>query len=352
MIFHEKGGSDMLTRHDTMATRWTAALTALLLATSASAQTDQGDPVRERGRTMTRALFAGEVQTIVNAMAPSALEAIGGSQDLQNLSQRLAPLGAESGSPEEAVYRERRIDHYYRIAAYEGAGDTRLTTHFAWNTNGRIVGLSVRPVPAELTTADSSQWPERELRLPFEGEWYVQWGGDLPHENYHVQAADQRFANDFLIVEDGRSHTGDGSRNGQYRCFGQPILAPADGRIERAVDGVADNAPGEMNREALFGNHVVIDHGDSVYSVLAHLRYNSLQVEEGQTVTAGERLGECGNSGHSSEAHLHYHLQDSPVPGEGQGIPAPFSDYRAHGDPVERDRPVRGDFIRPAQTPE
>lgn len=50
------------------------------------------------------------------------------------------------------------------------------------------------------------------LRLPFDGEWFVFWGGRSIEENYHAAVADQRFAYDFLVLEDGVSHTGDGTR--------------------------------------------------------------------------------------------------------------------------------------------
>lgn len=332
-----------------MLTTWMTIMALLIVSTTVTAQESGDDVIRDQGRELTRALFSGETDIVADAMTPATLEAIGGPQALQSLADRLAQLGAETPPVEEAVYRERQHNHYYRVAGYENGGSTRLTTHFAWNANNRIVGVSVRPVPAGIAPTDSSDWPDQPLRLPLEGDWYVQWGGDLPHENYHVGAPDQRFANDFLVVKDNRSHEGEGTRNGDYHCFGRPILAPADGRVVRAVDGVADNTPGEMNREEIFGNHVVIEHGDEVYSVLAHLQHNSVSVEAGQTVSAGDSLGECGNSGHSSEPHLHYHLQDSPEPGNGQGLPAPFSDYRANGESVERGRPVRGEFIHPAE---
>lgn len=328
---------------------WMAVVPALILSANVTAQQAGEDTIRDQGRELARALFAGETETVADAMESSALEEIGGPQALQSLSDRLAQLGAETQPVEEAVYRERQHNHYYRVAGYENAGATRLTTHFAWNTDNRIVGVSIRPVPASLGPADPSRWPDQKLRLPFEGEWYVQWGGDLPHENYHVSAPDQQFANDFLVVKDNRSHEGEGTRNSDYHCFGRTILAPAGGKVVRAADGVADNTPGEMNRDRIFGNHVVIEHGDELYSVLTHLRHDSVSVETGEAVSAGDPLGECGNSGHSSEPHLHYHLQDNPEPGSGQGLPAPFSNYRVNGEPVERERPVRGKFIHPTE---
>ena len=60
----------------------------------------------------------------------------------------------------------------------------------------------------------------------------------------------------------------------------------------------------------MLGNHVVLDLGDGVDAVLAHLRRGSLRVAKGQRVTAGEQVAECGNSGNSTEPHLHFQLMD------------------------------------------
>ncbi|HKK28651.1 MAG TPA: M23 family metallopeptidase [Gemmatimonadota bacterium] len=173
------------------------------------------------------------------------------------------------------------------------------------------------------------------------------WGGRRPEQNYHVRARGQRFAYDFIVLKDGRSHEGDGTSNGDYYCFGEPVLAPAAGRVTEAVDSVHENTPGEMNREAIFGNHVVIAHGGGEYSVLAHLRHGSVAVEAGDSVERGRRIGECGNTGHSSEPHVHYQLQDGPELGRAAGLPAPFTDYRADGEHVGLVEPTRGQFVRP-----
>lgn len=91
------------------------------------------------------------------------------------------------------------------------------------------------PVPEKLTTS---------LRLPFEGNWLVAWGGDTKELNFHHDSVQQRFAFDFVVVDDkGRSHQGNGRSNEDYYAFGQPVLAPADGVVTDVVTGVRDNAP-------------------------------------------------------------------------------------------------------------
>jgi murein DD-endopeptidase MepM/ murein hydrolase activator NlpD len=92
---------------------------------------------------------------------------------------------------------------------------------------------------------------------------------------------------------------------------------------------------------------VILDHGNGEFSLLAHLRRGSVAVRPGATVAAGQKLGECGNSGNTSEPHLHYHLQNTAVFGRAEGLPAQFMVYTADGRPVTRGEPVRGQTIHP-----
>lgn len=106
----------------------------------------------------------------------------------------------------------------------------------------------------------------------------------------------------------------------QYVSFATPLLAPCPGKVALVVDGIADNDVPVMNREHMAGNHVAINCGD-FYLVMAHFRQNSIVVREGQTVASGDLLGELGNSGNSSEPHLHIHAQrglpdEAPLGGE------------------------------------
>ncbi len=113
-----------------------------------------------------------------------------------------------------------------------------------------------------------------------------------------------------------------------------------------AGDGHDDNVPGKMDPGHPLGNHVILDHGNGEYSFLAHLQKGSVAVEVGDEVEVGTFLGLCGNSGNTSEPHIHYHLQDTPTFGKGRGMPAQFVDYLADGVPVERGEPVKPQVIR------
>jgi len=208
-----------------------------------------------------------------------------------------------------------------------------------------LVALSKRPVRTEFLHYHT----QTALHLPFTGEWYVYWGGRSVARNKHVVARDQRFAYDFLILargHAGQSYRGSGENNTDYYCFGQPIYAPADGSVVRTENELPDNVPGEMNPKAILGNCVILDHGCGEFSFFAHFRQGTVVVRMGELVHRGQLLAQCGNSGNSFEPHLHYHLQNTPVPFGGDGLPAFFVEYAADGKPVARGEPVARQRVR------
>ena len=113
-------------------------------------------------------------------------------------------------------------------------------------------------------------------------------------------------------------------------------------------NSVAENIPGQTNTNQLFGNYVIISHGNEEFSVLAHFIRNSIIVNTADLVDKGQVIGLCGNSGNSTEPHLHYHLQNKPSIGHGEGLPAQFQNYYANevfmsvGEPL-KDQTIRKD---------
>jgi hypothetical protein len=136
-------------------------------------------------------------------------------------------------------------------------------------------------------------------------------------------------------------------RPADFPGFGQPVYAPLDGVVLRAAGRQRDHLSrnswpalvyllAEGVRELfgprlILGNHVILDRGDGVYAVLAHLRRGSLRVRKGQSVRAGEVLAECGNSGNSTEPHLHFQLMDHRNPLFAAGVPVSFDSYTVDG---------------------
>jgi hypothetical protein len=180
------------------------------------------------------------------------------------------------------------------------------------------------------------------LHLPFEGEWYVIQGGRTVAENYHAAYPEVRFACDFVRVKDYSTHQGDGRANPDYYCFTAAVVAPGPGTLTVAEDGHPDCKPGQQDKAHPKGNHVIIDHGNGELSFLAHFRNGTIAVKVGDRVVAGQKLGQCGNSGNTSEPHLHYQLQNQA----GECLPAQFTNYLADGVTINAGEPFRGQRVR------
>ncbi|GGL65728.1 M23 family metallopeptidase [Halocalculus aciditolerans] len=180
--------------------------------------------------------------------------------------------------------------------------------------------------------------PKTTLSLPFDGEWTVMNGGVAKATSHSWEILSQRYAYDFAVTDaDGESHAGDGASLADYYAFGREIRAPAAGTVVAVRDRLRDYPkPGSLWLEwrtgNVAGNHVTIEHADGEYSFLAHLKAGSTTVEPGDSVEAGDVVGRCGNSGHSTEPHLHYQLQDAASFWTAAGLPPRFT-----GVDVERD---------------
>jgi len=185
-----------------------------------------------------------------------------------------------------------------------------------------------------------------ELELPFNDDWFVVWGGRTIEENYHASLTDQRFAIDVVQIENNSTFNGDGKQNEDYYCYGDTLYAPESGQVVEMENAVAENIPGETNTNHLFGNYVIIDHGNEEFSVLAHLIKGSIIVNKGDFLTKRQVMGLCGNSGNSTEPHLHYHLQNKSAIGQGEGLPAQFRSYYANNIFVLLGEPLKNQTIR------
>jgi hypothetical protein len=225
-----------------------------------------------------------------------------------------------------------------------------LDLQLALDPEGKITGLFFKTHSG--STKPAPERHQTELSLPFRGHWLVVWGGDTRALNYHHDTPNQRFAFDLIGVgDDGKTHRGEGAKNEDYYAFGREVLAPADGKVIEAIEGVRDNAPGSMNPYSALGNCVVIQHREDEVSLLAHLKQGSSKVKAGDTVKRGQVLGLCGNSGNSSEPHIHYHLQHSPIIQDGLGIKCVFQKVVVTKNEKTETHtnysPVKGEIISP-----
>ena len=216
----------------------------------------------------------------------------------------------------------------------------------------KIIGLWFLPHTADIPVPKRHQ---TDLSLPFGGKWLVFWGGDTKKLNQHHDVPNQRFAFDFLGVDGaGKTHKGQGKSNRDYYAFGREVLTPADGVVTDVIRGVRDNAPGSMNPYSALGNAVFVRHRKHEVSVLAHFKYGSIKVKVGDKVKKGQILGLCGNSGNSSEPHLHYHVQNTPIIQDATGIKCRFRNVIVTGKAGPRTgqdySPIKGDIISPKQS--
>ena len=202
---------------------------------------------------------------------------------------------------------------------------------------GLPVPLTVKSIAG---AAEVDLQPPRVLGAPVSGPGWVALGSccDGPHRravqpfNNQIYLT-QRYAIDFNVLDaEGRLASSDGTLEGDP-SFGQPILAVADATVVEAVDQYPDqdpNNPTPVTGDEVNGNHVLLDLGDGAYAFYAHLRSGSVDVQAGDTVTQAQVIGELGNSGNSTGAHLHFQVVDSPSI-VADGLPYVFDQFELTG---------------------
>lgn len=161
------------------------------------------------------------------------------------------------------------------------------------------------------------------VSLPFNGEWTVSqaFDGEFTHK------ADWRFAFDFVITDEkNKTYDEPGLDLEDYHCYGLPVIAPYKGKVVKVVDGIDENEIGKINIKQNWGNTVIIDHGQGLFSAVSHLRKNSIRVKENDEIEKGDILGSCGNSGRSPEPHIHFQFQKNDKVGA-PTLKFPFGHY-------------------------
>ncbi len=270
-----------------------------------------------------------------------AMQARNSEKKLRNNFTRLAQ---EIGLIRSLELDKREGKAYHFISLHEKL--IRLQVVFELNE----VGTLTRILFNSESPNDKTTLLERNLSdliLPFHGEWYVFWGGKKASDNYHNSHKNMKGAFDFWVMgSNGLSHRAGAKTNEDFYAFGKEIIAPLDAKVFYTYDEVKDNNWPAMNAGAAFGNVVVLETAKKEYFIFAHLQHRSVSVKEGQWVKQGDKLGLCGNSGNSTEPHLHFQLQEAPNFNGATGAWIYFKDLLVNGKNKENHIPVKGDKIK------
>ncbi|EMA6343205.1 M23 family metallopeptidase [Bacillus cytotoxicus] len=196
--------------------------------------------------------------------------------------------------------------------------------------------------------------PKVTVRFPLSQTAIVGWGGNEIETNYHAIAPNQRWAYDLLMMPAGMKH----SNLEDYGIYGADVLAPASGTVVSIQNDEFDLKLGADDSNSMVGNHIYIRLDETgTYLVLAHLKKGSVRVKKGQHIKEGTVVANVGNSGNSSEPHLHIHHQRQDPSKTSifltEGLPLYFRGIQGPAAPkggvrIERGKDVPvGDIITP-----
>lgn len=170
--------------------------------------------------------------------------------------------------------------------------------------------------------------------LPVSGKWTVLSGGMNKELSHSWDIISQRYAYDFIILDnEGRSFEGDAKSVQNYYCYGKEIVAPANGLVVKVSRRHEDS---RVNGKAVYcdtwdirGNFIVIEHAEKEFSFIAHLAPRSITVNAGDIVKQGDIIAKCGNTGNTSEPHVHFQLQTGKSFYFSAGLPVIFNGISA-----------------------
>lgn len=208
-----------------------------------------------------------------------------------------------------------------------------------------LVGIAVAFVAVSLATtlaAPAAGGEPLEVDGPVAGAWLAINSPSTAVPSHGTHGYGQTYAVDLIAVPDGAERPEFGTAAflapERFPAYGRAVHAPAAGEVVRVLDGVRDHrsrsswlglawffvesAPRELlGARGMLGNHVVLRLADGTHFVIAHLRRGSVAVRVGDTVAAGVVIAECGNTGNSTEPHVHCQRQDVADTTRAVGLP-------------------------------
>ena len=165
-----------------------------------------------------------------------------------------------------------------------------------------LVGLIFIPYPDNANVSDAIT-----LSVPVKGEAVLLGGKDY---KTHAVWPSERYAYDIL---EQPYDTGNSDLQ-SYGIYGKEVYAPIKGEIIEVHDGEVDIAPNVEKFTSLLGNYIYMRvEKTGTYLIFAHLKPDSISVKVGDIVEVGTVIAQVGNSGTTSEPHLHLqHQKNNP----------------------------------------
>lgn len=202
---------------------------------------------------------------------------------------------------------------------------------------------------------------------PVRGRWLALNSPASKVPSHGIRAYGQTYAIDLVSEPTDQSRpvfgTGVAMRAAtHYPAFGEPVYAMVSGTVVRATDWRRDHrarsnvvgacylmlegAIRELGGPGfILGNHVIIRTNDGLYALVAHVQHGSVTVEQGESVRAGQQLARCGNSGNSSEPHVHAQLMDRKSSLRAIGIPLVFESVMLDEGTASNGLPKTGQYM-------
>lgn len=189
-----------------------------------------------------------------------------------------------------------------------------------------------------------------KISPPMRGDYWV--ASAAPSNSTHHRGSyiisdnqvyfNERYAIDFIkIGKDGLTYHDNEHNNKNYYCYGQDILSVAKGRVVKIQNGIPENIPHSGTMAVPFstkvgpGNYIVIDIGQHQYAFYAHVIPGSIKVRVGDAVEKGQVIAKIGNSGHSTEPHLHFQIANAESIMDANSLPYSFDVFYRHDTTVK-----------------
>jgi hypothetical protein len=282
----------------------------------------------------------------IDAKSGEVVDSLAGA----DVAARTVLLGDVSGATAEEV-GSGRVALVFLDATFEDLRDVPKAVEHRVKTSFDIPpGFASNLFPAETTDTGGGTGVLNKKPVvigpPLRGKNWVVANGCCnvsPHRGAMLAfdqklEAQERYAIDWIQADD-EGHLvlpDESTKLTDFPAYDKPIISATDGKVVEVVDKYPDVEPGVLNQDLTLkdagGNHVIVAIGGERYALYAHLKPNSITVEEGDRVRRGQVLGRLGNSGNTTAPHLHFHVMDAPLPlGAENNLPYVIDSFRYQG---------------------